>query len=57
MRLQVYLQVYKYTAVTDNSNKNMRRFMHMQFKTLFMSDEEKHGHYFDLPLYFFKTLF
>ena len=24
----------------------------MQFTTLFMSDEEKHGHYFDLPLYF-----
>ena len=24
----------------------------MKFKTLFMSDEEKHGNYFDLPLFF-----
>ena len=23
----------------------------MKFKTLFMSDEEKHGHHFDLPLF------
>ena len=26
--------------------------LRMKFKTLFMSDEEKHGHHFDLPLYF-----
>ena len=24
----------------------------MKFKTLFMSDAEKHGHNFDLPLFF-----
>ena len=24
----------------------------MKFKTLFMSGEEKHGHHFDLPLFF-----
>ena len=24
----------------------------MKLKTLFMSDEEKHGHHFDLPLFF-----
>ena len=33
-------------------NKNMRRAslgLRMKFKTLFMSDEEKHGHHFDLP--------
>ena len=23
----------------------------MKFKTLFMSDKEKHGHHFDLPLF------
>ena len=26
--------------------------LRMKFKTLFMSDEEKHGHHFDLPLFF-----
>ena len=26
--------------------------LHMKFKTLFMSDEEKYGHNFDLPLFF-----
>ena len=26
--------------------------LHMQFITLFMSDKEKHGHHFDLPLFF-----
>ena len=26
--------------------------LRMKFKTLFMSGEEKHGHYFDLPLFF-----
>ena len=24
----------------------------MKFKTLFMSDEDKHGRHFDLPLFF-----
>ena len=24
----------------------------VQFETLFMSDEEKHGHHFDLPIFF-----
>ena len=26
--------------------------LRMKFKTLFMSDEEKHGHHFDLPIFF-----
>ena len=26
--------------------------LRMKFITLFMSDEEKHGHHFDLPLFF-----
>ena len=25
--------------------------LHMKFKTLFMSDEEKHAHHSDLPLF------
>ena len=30
----------------------MRQFgLRMKFKTLFMSDKEKHGHHFDLPLF------
>ena len=35
-------------------NKNMRYSLGllMKFKTLSMSDEEKHGHHFDLPLFF-----
>ena len=34
-------------------NENMRQFgLRMIFKTLFMSDDEKHGHHFDLPLFF-----
>ena len=34
-------------------NKNMHQFrLHMKFKTIFMSNEEKHGHHFDLPLFF-----
>ena len=26
--------------------------LRMKFKTLFMSDKEKHSHHFDLPLFF-----
>ena len=35
-------------------NKNMRRFgvaRGVKCKTLFMSDEKKHGHHFELPLF------
>ena len=33
-------------------NENMRQFgLRIIFKTLFMSDEEKHDHHFDLPLF------
>ena len=36
-----------------NNNKNMRQFwLRMKLKTLFMSDEGKHGHHFGLPLFF-----
>ena len=28
----------------------------MKFKTLFISDEEKHGHTFDLPLFFYISM-
>ena len=28
------------------------RAAHKKCKTLFMSDEEKHGHHFDLPIFF-----
>ena len=32
-------------------NKNMRQFgVRIKFKSLFMSDEEKHGHHFDVWL-------
>ena len=33
-------------------NENMRQFeLRMIFKTLFISDDEKHGHHFYLPLF------
>ena len=43
------------TAQTDFCNKVGLGFscVHVQFKTLFIQrDEEKHGHHFDLPLFF-----
>ena len=43
----------------NNLNKNMHQYiiygtlgLRMKFKNLFMSNEEKHGHHFDLPLFF-----